>query len=208
MKDEQIKNTILEFIDFLMPELTPYESSLYLFFLRNTFFKNNSFQIRIGFRIIGRGFGQGPKSKIPADKTIQNNIKQLEEKNCIVIGDTTRKGTLYTLRLPHEIPLVIEKIKSTQEGVNTEADDYFNNPEKRKELFEREDYTCFYCGEKVTSENSTLDHLLPQWKGGNHFKDNLKTACLTCNSIKSGKSYEEAAPLLLKRIQDKRDKNS
>lgn len=201
MKNE-VENIIIEFIDFLMPELTPYESSLYLFFLRNSFFKNNSSQIRVGFRIIGRNFGQGPKSKIPADKTIQNNIKQLEEKGCLIIGDTTREGTLYTIKLPKEISLVKEKTKKD----NVEIEDYFNDPQKRKELFERDNYLCYYCGEKVTPENSTLDHLFPQWKGGTHSKDNLKTSCLICNSIKSGKSYEEAAPLLLKRIQDKRKK--
>ncbi|MGH7236937.1 MAG: HNH endonuclease [Candidatus Saccharimonadales bacterium] len=61
-----------------------------------------------------------------------------------------------------------------------------------------------YCGEKVTAENATLDHLVPQYKGGKHTKENLKTSCLMCNSIKSGKTYEEAAPLLLKSIQERR----
>ena len=64
----------------------------------------------------------------------------------------------------------------------------------------------FIVAKKVTSENATLDHLTPQSKGGKHTKDNLKTSCLVCNSIKSGKTYEEAAPYLLKSIQDRRQK--
>ena len=79
--------------------------------------------------------------------------------------------------------------------------------EKRKELFERDKWICHYCGEKVTEENATLDHLTPQCKGGKHTKSNLKTSCLVCNSIKSGKTYEEAAPFLLKSIQERRTRS-
>jgi len=60
-----------------------------------------------------------------------------------------------------------------------------------------------YCGEKVTPENATLDHFIPQSKGGKHSKDNLKTCCLICNGIKAGKTSEEAAPFLLKSIQER-----
>lgn len=207
MKENEIKKIILEFVDFLMPELTPYETSLYLFFITNTFIKNKVSSIRMGKRTIAEHISSS-RAKTTNYAHVTTLVNGLKDKNCLIIGDTNRDGTLYTLRLPHEIPLVIEKNKSSQKDVDVEADDYFNNPEKRKELFERDNYTCFYCGEKVTPENSTLDHLFPQWKGGDHSKDNLKTACLICNSIKSGKSYEEAAPLLLKRIQNKRDKTS
>lgn len=74
--------------------------------------------------------------------------------------------------------------------------------------FERGKWTCFYCGEKVTSQNATLDHLIPQSKEGKHTKDNLKTSCLVCNSIKSGKTYEEAAPYLLKSIQERKARSN
>ncbi|MEW6377347.1 MAG: hypothetical protein AB1502_16345 [Thermodesulfobacteriota bacterium] len=43
---------------------------------------------------------------------------------------------------------------------------------------------------------------MPQIKGGKHNKENLKSCCFICNSIKSGKTYEEAAPFLLKSIQE------
>lgn len=129
----------------------------------------------------------------------------MEEKSCIKIGDTTREGTLYSVFLPEEIPSVKEKLSIVTDPVE---EDYFTNPEKRKEIFERDKYTCHYCGEKVTPENVTLDHLIPQHKGGGHTKENLKTSCLVCNSIKSGKTYEEAAPFLLKSIQDRRERNN
>ncbi|HLC55069.1 MAG TPA: HNH endonuclease [Candidatus Nanoarchaeia archaeon] len=82
--------------------------------------------------------------------------------------------------------------------------DYFNDPIKRQELFERDKWKCDYCGEEVTKDNATLDHLIPQSKGGKNTKDNLKTSCLLCNSIKSGKTYEEAAHHLLKSISERK----
>ena len=201
MKDN-LQKIIEQFVDFLMPALTPYEASLYIFFLRNSHIKNNSPEIRIGKRTIAENI-----SSVRATTTnyaqVTKLVDGLEEKGCIKIGDTNRDGTLYNIFLPEEIPSVKEKLAITADPVE---EDFFTNPEKRKEIFERDKYTCFYCGEKVTPENSTLDHLVPQSKDGKHTKENLKTSCLICNSIKSGKTYEEAAPYLLKSIQERRNK--
>lgn len=196
-----IKTIIEQFVDLLMPELTPYEASLYIFFLRNSYIKNGSTEIRIGKRTIGAKLGS-PRAQSTAFSHVTELVNGLKEKGCIKIGDTNRDGTLYSISFPAEIPLVKEKLLI----VARPEEDYFTNQEKRKELFERDKYTCHYCGEKVTFENATLDHLVPQSKGGKHTKENLKTACLICNSIKSGKTYEEAAPFLLKSIQERRSK--
>ena len=201
MKDN-LQKIIEQFVDFLMPALTPYEASLYIFFLRNSHIKNNSPEIRIGKRTIAENI-----SSVRATTTnyaqVTKLVDGLEEKGCIKIGDTNRDGTLYNIFLPEEIPSVKEKLAITADPVE---EDFFTNPEKRKEIFKRDKYTCFYCGEKVTPENSTLDHLVPQSKDGKHTKENLKTSCLICNSIKSGKTYKEAAPYLLKSIQERRNK--
>ena len=39
-------------------------------------------------------------------------------------------------------------------------------------------------------------------------KENLRTCCLICNSVKSGKSFEEAAPLILKSMQERRQRRN
>lgn len=201
---DNLQKIIEQFVDLLMPILTPYEASLYVFFLRNSHIKNNFPEIRIGKRTIAEKI-----SSVRAAKTnyaqVTKLVGGLEEKGCIDIGDTNRDGTLYRVFLPEEIPSVKEKLAITADPVE---EDYFTNPEKRKEVFERDKYTCIYCGEKVNSENATLDHLIPQYKGGKNTKENLKTSCLICNSIKSGKTYEEAAPFLLKSIQERRARNN
>lgn len=201
---ENLQKIIEQFVDFLLPSLTPYEAGLYIFFLRNSYVKNGAPEIRIGKRTIADNLGasRGEKTNYAH---ITKLVSGLEEKSCIKIGDTNRDGTLYSVFLPEEIPLVKEKLAITADPVE---EDYFTNPEKRKEIFERDKYTCFYCGEKVTAENATLDHLIPQYKGGKHTKENLKTSCLICNSIKSGKTQEEAAPFLLKSIQERKARNN
>ncbi|MGH7239144.1 MAG: HNH endonuclease [Candidatus Saccharimonadales bacterium] len=196
------QKVIEQYVDYLLPELTPYEAALYIFFVRRSYLKDGLSKIRIGKRTIAENLGSSRGEKTNYAH-VTKLVKGLEQKSCIKIGDTDREGTLYTVLLPKDIPLVKEKLAITSAPVE---EDYFTNPSKRKEIFERDKYTCFYCGDKVTSENATLDHLIPQFKGGKNTKQNLKTSCLMCNSIKSGKTYEEAAPLLLKSIQERRSK--
>lgn len=148
------------------------------------------------------GYGTGSRGAKTNYAHITKIVKGLEEKGCIRIGDTNREGTLYFVVLPRDIPLVAEKIASLTPQDQEEG--YFAYPEKRRVIFERDKWICQYCGEKVTPENATLDHYVPQSKGGKHNKENLRTCCLVCNGIKSGKTFEEAAPFLLKSIRERK----
>jgi hypothetical protein len=202
---KKIEDLISDFVDYLMPELTPYETSLYLFMLRNSILRDGSKQIRIGKRTMAQGYGTGSRGVKTNYAHMTKVIKGLEQKGCVVIGDTTREGTLYKIILARDVPMVKERIASLLPP--PEEEDYFTAPQKRLAVFERDDWTCQYCGEKVTKENATLDHYIPQAKGGTHVKANLRTCCLICNGIKSGKSFEEAAPFILKSVQERRQRS-
>ena len=57
----------------------------------------------------------------------------------------------------------------------------------RKAIYERDGYTCFYCGkhvEQMAKGELTLDHFIPRALGGPNTLDNLFTACKSCNSRK------------------------
>ena len=196
--EDGLKKIIEQFIDLLMPELTPYEAVMWIFLFRNSYIQNNSFEIRIGKRTILANYAKGSKGEKTNYEHISKLLKRLEEKGCVKIGDTNRDGTLYIVVLPENIPIVKGKLGIKQD---LKEEDYFTDDKKRAEIFEQDHWSCFYCGEKVGLKNATLDHFIPQCKGGKHTRDNLKTSCLVCNSIKSGKTYEEAAPLLLMNIQ-------
>lgn len=154
-----------EFADYLMPELTPYESAMYIFLFRNTHLKEGQRKTRMGQRSIAKLYGKGPRMSVPSIAHIKRAMETLKEKGCIRIGDTTREGTLYEVLLPSEIPSVVEKMTL---GDIQEDEDYFNHSEKRQELFERDQWICQYCGERVTVENVTLDHFIPRHLGGNN----------------------------------------
>jgi len=201
--DIDAERVVKDLVDYLMPELSPHEASLYLFLLRNSHLADDSPspEIRIGQRTIAQRYGRGPKMAVPSRTHIVRQAKSLEEKGCIGIGDTTRAGTLYRVALPNEIPLVIEKL--AQRGDHEAPANYYRDPEKRREVFERDDWKCQYCGCTVSEGDATLDHFVPRCNGGDDSKENLRTACLMCNSIKSGKSYEEAAVSLLESIKSR-----
>jgi 5-methylcytosine-specific restriction endonuclease McrA len=67
----------------------------------------------------------------------------------------------------------------------------------RREVFNRDRYTCQYCGHRG-QRDLTLDHVLPRHRGGRHTWDNLVTACKGCNHRKAGRTPQEAHMLLKK----------
>ena len=198
------REIITAFVDYLMPELKPHETAVYIFLLTKSHLTTGSSSVRVGQRSMAPQYGRGKQRSAPARNQLIKQLKALERKGCIRIGDTNRDGTLYTVFLPLEIALVQEK-RAPIRAAEVD-DDYFSTAERRRELYARDNWRCGYCGDAVTAENATLDHIIPQSAGGTHAKDNLRTACLMCNSIKSGKTEAEVAPLLLQSIRGRRIK--
>ncbi len=60
----------------------------------------------------------------------------------------------------------------------------------RYEIFNRDKYTCQYCGEQ--SRHLTLDHVIPRFRGGQHTWENVVSACMECNRRKAGRTPKEA----------------
>lgn len=52
---------------------------------------------------------------------------------------------------------------------------------KRFTVFERDNFTCQYCGGKPPDVALEVDHIHPVSRGGNSSITNLITACLPCN---------------------------
>lgn len=57
----------------------------------------------------------------------------------------------------------------------------------KRNIFLRDNHKCQYCGTKVSNDTATLDHVIPQSKGGRGNWLNLTTACGFCNSRKGDK---------------------
>jgi hypothetical protein len=59
----------------------------------------------------------------------------------------------------------------------------------RQNIFRRDNFKCQYCG---SSNNLTIDHVMPRSRGGGATWDNLVTACRHCNSRKGDLTPNEA----------------
>lgn len=58
----------------------------------------------------------------------------------------------------------------------------------RSMIFDRDGWSCTYCGSK---NNLQCDHVTPLCKGGTSDPSNLTTACQACNASKGGRDLEE-----------------
>ncbi len=50
---------------------------------------------------------------------------------------------------------------------------------------------CPYCGKRMASQDKTLDHITPRWRGGWHSAKNVIVCCFSCNSRKRAKTPDE-----------------
>ena len=65
----------------------------------------------------------------------------------------------------------------------------------REEIFYRDGRKCTYCG---STENLTLDHIIPRCRGGARWdSDNVTTACRSCNQAKGSMSLADFSQLLV-----------
>jgi len=60
----------------------------------------------------------------------------------------------------------------------------------RDNVFKRDGHECVYCGCN-NRKTLTLDHVVPQSKGGPNTWDNLVTACKVCNNEKANLTLKE-----------------
>lgn len=59
----------------------------------------------------------------------------------------------------------------------------------KRNILLRDNHKCQYCGIRVSSDSATLDHVIPQSKGGRGSWVNLVTACRSCNGKKGDQDY-------------------
>jgi 5-methylcytosine-specific restriction endonuclease McrA len=70
---------------------------------------------------------------------------------------------------------------------------------KRMRIFKRDGWQCFYCSRAVVMASegadrpswASVDHRVPQSRGGSHKLENLVTACMSCNGLKRNKTADE-----------------
>lgn len=72
-------------------------------------------------------------------------------------------------------------------------------PFTRKNIWDRDNGSCQYCGKKIKLEDMHWDHIVPRKSGGKTTWTNIVCCCLLCNSKKADKSLKESGMKLLKK---------
>ena len=70
---------------------------------------------------------------------------------------------------------------------------------KRQNVIWRDKNVCQYCSCVFTTEQLTVDHIIPRSKGGLNTWENLVAACKKCNQKKGDNTPEQANMKLIKR---------
>jgi len=198
----ELPELVAQIVDFLQPRLLPYEAAIYWYLFRHSIVSDGTQRVRTSVRALSgeranvRGQCEGVvtsssgKSSKLTYGSVQDALQSLEQKDVIrKDGDTTREGTLYFVRLPEEIPWCVDLIKSAQLAKppprpvdEKKESDFYNVPENRLKVFERDGYVCYRCRKQLTRFSATLDHIQPVTRDGDNSYTNLVTSCLHCNS--------------------------
>jgi hypothetical protein len=133
------------------------------------------------------------------DFSARNRIRKLHEKGCLKIEETTRIGIRVSVLLPAEIKGCVFTSVTKESIVDIEQIDFYNEPNYRPSILERENGECFYCFRKITKDNYVLDHLVPQANFGNNTYRNIVASCHECNSTKTGKNGEDFIRLIYRK---------
>ena len=69
-------------------------------------------------------------------------------------------------------------------------------PYTKKNIIIRDDYECCYCG---SHKNLTIDHVIPESRGGKTNFENCVAACFPCNNKKNNRTPREANMFMKKK---------
>lgn len=72
----------------------------------------------------------------------------------------------------------------------------------REEIFQRDDYTCQFCGTRFAFADLTIDHLVPVSRGGLDEMTNYVSCCRSCNERKANLTLPDFADSIKIAIED------
>ncbi len=203
----ELPDIMRDVVDYLLPELKPYEAVFYMYMLRHSVIQNGNQLTRVS----RRGLQSGVVKSVYSDRSDRTSTKTEDTSNTSyqtikltlegleAVGaisrqsEPNREGTLYKVLLPEEIK-ICQEAKENQRNTMPKSTiselsdvDFYNIRENRIKIYERDNYHCKYCEKQLTRFTATLDHVHPVKSGGDNSYHNLVTCCLDCNSKKNMK---------------------
>ena len=185
-----LKKFLIEFQDHLAPKLNTYEQAIYLYLFRHSHLSGTNETVISSKSSIKRmAMGIGRAGSPMSENQCREKLRSLEQKGCISILGTVRNGTQVRLQLPNEIEGIVQ-VDEDDSTVSLEDMDFFDDPENRKLILEREKQRCFYCLCNLDGTNHVMEHVVSRPDGDNSYK-NVVAACIKCNNRKGASSAED-----------------
>jgi len=69
---------------------------------------------------------------------------------------------------------------------------------RKRILYNRDNWSCQYCGKKLSYNSVTIDHIMPKCMGGKTTWRNCVVCCKICNRNKGSKLLQDSSMKLLK----------
>lgn len=190
MSEDDLRQFITTFQDFLAPKLDVYEQAIYLYVFRHSRLIGLD-EIALGLKsarhrlAVGIGTAGSPMS----ESTATEKLLSLQKKGCIEVLRTTHAGRLMKIRLPSEIPHLIPD-PTSDHIVDVEALDFYSDEKNRLLLLKRENYRCFYTLKTLVADNFVIDHVTSRPLGDNSYR-NCVAASREANNRKGAMAAED-----------------
>lgn len=178
-----LEKFFMDFQDHLAPRLDTYEQAIYFYIFRHSRLLGKD-EVVIGLKSARTRMacGVGEKGKPMSEGTAHIKLLSLAEKGCVEIRSSERFGRRVHLSLPHEIPGVIPEDAEAPPASLDEMD-FFEVPENRLLILERENHRCFYCLREINGDTYVMEHVVSRPQGNNSYR-NIVAACRQCNNRK------------------------
>ena len=118
--------------------------------------------------------------------SVKNAIKLMFRDKCVEVI----KYSDIELSNGFVLPKVLRLLKSVRKYYGRKVNWSKSN------CFVRDSFKCQFCDIKLNHDEATIDHVLPQSRGGKTDFDNCVTACKNCNSKKDNRTPSEAKMFL------------
>lgn len=126
----------------------------------------------------------------PHDVVTLKQAWGLIEDNVVYPATDELAGVLRSAHATWEIPsvLILKRYKHVPDPNKAKS-------WSKKGVLERDNFTCAYCGTEFFGSDRnqlTVDHVVPQSRGGPDTWGNTVCACFSCNQRKADKTMKEA----------------